>query len=166
MEEDAMDIPLLGPSLLAGVECLFISSAVLDITPAFHPSPPPPQEPGGTSSGIQWPCHRHQGILSGMFRDTGMCWLQAADTASSALLPFFSGRWHLRRGVFCPWKWWLKLEPETAVLCMHAASFSSAVLGFWKCLVVVGSFPFLCLPSFWARKSCWLEGCRCAGICC
>lgn len=148
MEEGAMHIPLLDPSLLAGVEWPFIPNAMLDITPP------------------------HQGILSGMFRNTGLCWQgwmlapSYRHTASSALLPFFFGKWHLRTGVFCPWKWWLKLEPETTALYVHAASFRSAALGFWKCLGLVGSFHFLYLPSFWARKSCWLEGCRCTGIFC
>lgn len=160
--------------------CVLVSSGPSSPMPCL--TSPLPNHPYPTSSPGAWRCQQwHPGAkpqvlvtrasclaCSGMQACAGRggCWLHAADTASSALLPIFFGKWHLRMGVFCPGKWWLKLEQETTALCMHAASCSSAVLGFWKFLVLVGSFHFLYLPSFRARKSCWLEGCRCTGICC
>lgn len=46
-------------------------------------------------------------------------------------------------------------------LCMHAASFSSAVLGFWKCLVLVGSFHSLYYLPFGQGKA---AGWKAAGV--
>lgn len=124
MEEGAMHIPLLDPSLLAGVEWPFIPNAMLDITPP------------------------HQGILSGMFRNTGLCWQgwmlapSYRHTASSALLPFFFGKWHLRTGVFCPWKWWLKLEPETTALLRACCLLQQCCVGLLEVPGFGGKFSF------------------------
>lgn len=166
MEEDATHIPLLGPSLLAGWVSLHPQCC------AWH-HPCPPSKP--TSTPGAWRCQQWHPVAvpqapgHPVWHVQGYRHVLTPGCRYSLLCPPSLLLWEvaLEEGSFLSMKMvveaWARDSRKSD---MHAASFSSAVLGFWKCLVVVGSFPFLYLPSFWARKSCWLEGCRCAGICC
>lgn len=145
--------------------------------PTFTTSSPS-QEPQGSSEAThglsRWvPRASHPvwfgaaGVFAGREASRGR--RAGAGSAADTQLPLSSlfGKWRLcGTGIFCLWKCWLMLEPEAVPLCARSASFSSVVLGVQKWLVLVGSFHFLYLPSFWTRSSCSLADRRCTGIYC